>query len=67
MKIHNIEIPIYAETPEEVEAFRNSWVAFVNELRGYNCLVTADRIAQVIPQWKANILIKNRIVEHFKV
>lgn len=66
MKVVNVEIPIYAETTEEAEMFRAAWVAFANELRNYGCLVTGEKLTKALPQWNSNILVKNRIVEHFK-
>lgn len=66
MKVFDVNIPIYAETEGEVAELRQTIVWFINLHREHNRAVTAKKVSDAIKQWDKNILVKNRIINHFK-
>lgn len=66
MKVFNVEIPIYAESEAEAAELRQTIVWFINLHRSNNRAVTAKKVSDAIKQWDKNILVKNRIINHFK-
>ena len=66
MKVYNVEIPIYADSEAEAAELRQTIVWFINLHRSNNRAVTTKKVSDAIKQWDKNILVKNRIINHFK-
>ena len=66
MKVFPITIKIYAEDEQEAERARHSLGGFVDQMGQMGIMVTGDKIAQAVPKWDKNIIVKNQIVNHFK-
>lgn len=66
MKVYQLQTPIYAESESEVVELRNAIVAFINEHRQHGRAVSARKVTEAIRNWDSNILVKNRIINHFK-
>ena len=66
MKVFNVDIPIYAETENEVQELRQTIVWFINLHRNNNRAVTARKVSDAIKAWDSNFLVKRKIIEHFK-
>lgn len=67
MKVYQLQTPIYAESESEVVELRNAIVAFINEHRQHGRAVSARKVTEAIRNWDSNILVKNRIINHFKI
>jgi hypothetical protein len=66
MKVYQLQTPIYAENESEVVELRNAIVAFINEHRQHGRAVSARKVTEAIRNWDSNIIVKNRIINHFK-
>ena len=66
MKVFPITIKIYAEDEQEAEKARHALGGFVDQLGQMGIPVTGNKIAQAVPKWDKNILVKNHIISHFK-
>ena len=66
MKVFPITIKIYAEDEQEAEKARHALGGFVDQLGQMGIMVTGNKIAQAVPKWDKNILVKNQIISHFK-
>lgn len=66
MKVYPITIKIYAEDEQEAEKARHALGSFVDQLGQMGIMVTGNKIAQAVPKWDKNILVKNQIISHFK-
>lgn len=66
MKVYQLQTPIYAESESEVMELRNAIVAFINEHRKHGRAVSARKVTEAIRNWDSNIIVKNRIINHFK-
>lgn len=66
MNIYNVNIPIYAETENEVQELRQVIVWFINLHRDHNRVVSAKKVSDAIKAWDSNFLVKRKIIEHFK-
>lgn len=66
MKVYQLSTPIYAENESEVVELRNAIVAFINEHRQHGRAVSARKVTEAIRNWDSNIIVKNRIINHFK-
>ena len=66
MKVFPITIKIYAENEQEAEKARHALGSFVDQLGQMGIMVTGNKIAQAVPKWDKNILVKNQIISHFK-
>ena len=66
MKVFPITIKIYAEDEQEAEQARQALGGFVNQMGQMGIMVTGQKIAQAVPKWDKNILVKSQIINHFK-
>ena len=66
MKVYQLQTPIYEESESEVVELRNAIVAFINEHRQHGRAVSARKVTEAIRNWDSNIIVKNRIINHFK-
>ena len=60
-----ITFEIYAHTEQEVEQLRQAVVAFIRQHAKEGRAVTAKKVAEAIPKWDSNILVKNQIIKFF--
>lgn len=66
MKVFPITIKIYATDEQEAERARQALGGFVDQMGGMGIMVTGDKIAQAVPRWDSNPIVKNQIIKHFK-
>lgn len=66
MQGFEIKFKIYAETQEEVTAAEKVLQDFVNEQGKEGRAVTANKIAEIVPKWKDNFLVKKQINKYFE-
>lgn len=66
MKVFPITIKIYAEDEQEAEQARHALGSFVDQMGRMGIQVTGKKIAQAVPNWDKNLLVKNQIINHFK-
>ena len=66
MKGYNIQFQIYADSELEAENAKKAIVSFIGELANCGRAVTGSKIAEALPRWKDNVLVRNRIMEFFK-
>lgn len=66
MKVFSVDIPIYAESENEVAELRQTLVWFINLHRSNGRAVTAKKVSDAVKKWDSNFLVKRRIIEHFK-
>lgn len=66
MKVFPITVNIYAEDEEEAEQARHALGAFVDQLGQMGIMVTGRKVAQAVPRWDKNLLVKNQVISHFR-
>ena len=66
MNVYPITVMIYAEDEHEAERAQQALGQFVNDMGALGIPVTGDKIAEAVPQWNKNIIVKNKIISHFK-
>lgn len=66
MKGYNIQFQIYADSEQEAENARKAIVVFISELANCGRAVTGNKIAEGLPRWKENVLVRNRVLDFFK-
>lgn len=66
MKALDIRFQIYAEDENEVAELRQTIIWFINLHRANGRAVTAKKVSEAIKRWDKNIIVRNRIIEHFK-
>lgn len=66
MQGFEIKFNIYANSEAEVEQARRAIVAFINENAEQGRAISAAKIAEIIPQWKNNALIRQQIENFFR-
>lgn len=66
MKALDIQFQIYAEDENEVAELRQTIIWFINLHRANGRAVTAKKVSEAIKRWDKNIIVRNRIIEHFK-
>ena len=66
MKAIDINFQIYAENENEVAELKQTIVWFINLHRSNGRAVTARKVSDAIKKWDSNILVKSRVIEHFK-
>ena len=67
MNVYPITIKIYANDEQEAQRAQHALGQFVNEMGALGIPVTGNKIAEAVPQWNKNILVKNQIINHFKL
>ena len=65
MKVFPITIKIYAEDEQEAERARHALGGFVDQLGEKGIMVTGDKIAEAVPKWDKNIIVRSQIIKHF--
>lgn len=66
MNVYPITIKIYANDEQEAQRAQQALGQFVNDMGALGIAVTGNKIADAVPQWNKNILVKNQIIKHFK-
>ena len=66
MKVFPITIKIYAEDEQEAEQARHALGGFVNKMGEMGIMVTGSKIAQALPKWDKNPLVRSQVINHFK-
>jgi hypothetical protein len=66
MQVFNVNIPIYAESENEVAELRQTIVWFINLHRANGRAVSARKVSDAIKSWDSNFLVKKKIIDHFK-
>lgn len=66
MKGYEIKFNIYAENEQEAEDARKAIIGFISEHAQQGRAVTGRKIVEAIAHWKDNIIVRNRINNHFK-
>lgn len=66
MKVFPITVNIYAEDEQEAQRAQKTLGQFVNDMGHMGIAVTGQKIAEAVPKWNANILVRQQIINHFK-
>ena len=66
MKAFKVEpFNIWANSQEEVDEMRQAFIDFIEEHGKQGRFVSALKVTEAIKDWKKNVLVKNRVIEHF--
>lgn len=65
MKGYEIKFNVYANSQEEADMATQTIKEFISEHAKQGRAVTAMKLANVIPKWKDNVLVRNRIINYF--
>ena len=66
MNVYPITIKIYANDEQEAQRAQHALGQFVNDMGAMGIAVTGDKIAEAVPRWNKNVLVKNQIINHFR-
>ena len=66
MQGFEIKFNVYANSKEEAERAQKAIIEFINENAQEGRAVSANKIAEIVPRWKQNALIKQQIANFFK-
>ena len=66
MNVYPITIKIYANDEQEALMAQQALGRFVNDMGALGIPVTGNKIAEAVPRWDKNILVRNQIISHFK-
>lgn len=66
MKGFEIKFNIYANSKDEAERAQKAIIDFIDDNANEGRAVSANKIAEIVPRWKQNALIKQQIANFFK-
>lgn len=66
MKGFEIKFNIYANSKDEAERAQKAIIDFIDDNAKEGRAVSANKIAEIVPRWKQNALIKQQIANFFK-
>ena len=66
MNVYPITIKIYADDEQEAQLAQQALGQFVNDMGALGIAVTGKKVAEAVPRWNKNILVKNQIINFFK-
>ena len=66
MKGYKIAFEIYAESEEEAVRAERAIKMFINQHAMAGRAVTGNKIAEALPKWESNALVRNKIINYFK-
>lgn len=66
MKVFPVTVNIYAEDEQEAQRAQKALGQFVNDMGHMGIPVTGRKIADAVPKWNANNLVRRQIINHFK-
>jgi len=65
MRLHTIEIQLYADSEEQAAQAAAALNGFVRQLLSMDRAVTAPAVTDALDRWQGNALVRNRVVNHF--
>lgn len=65
LKVLPITFELYAYDEEEIEEARQAIITFIQQHRSAGRAVTARKVAEAIPRWNSNILVRNEVIKYF--
>lgn len=65
MRLHKIEIQLYADNEEQAAQAAAAMNGFVSQMLGNGRVVTAPKIVEAMSKLPDNVLVKNRIETFF--
>lgn len=66
MNIYPITVKIYAQDEQEALRAQHSIGQFVNDMGALGIAVTGNKLAEAIPRWNKNPIVRNQIINHFR-
>ena len=66
MNVYPITIKIYANDEQEAQRAQQALGQFVNDMGALGIPVTGDKVAEAVPKWNANALVRQQVINHFK-
>lgn len=66
MNVYPITVKIYAEDEQEAERAQQALGQFVNDMGTLGIPVTGNKIAEAMPRWNKNVLVKNQVIQFFQ-
>ena len=66
MNVYPITIKIYANDEQEAQRAQQALGQFVNDMGALGIPVTGDKVAEAMPKWKDNALVRQQVINHFK-
>jgi hypothetical protein len=66
MNVYPITIKIYANDEQEAKRAQQALGQFVNDMGALGIPVTGDKIAEAVPRWNKNPIVKSQIINYFK-
>lgn len=66
MRGFEVRFNVYANSQEEANLASKAFAEFINEHAKEGRAVTANKLAEAIPRWKDNFLVRNKIIQYFK-
>ena len=66
MNVYPITIKIYANDEQEAQRAQQALGQFVNDMGALGIPVTGDKVAEAMPKWKDNALVRQHVINHFK-
>ena len=65
MKAFRVEsFNVWAESQEEANEMRQAFIDFIDEHGKQGRFVSARKVTEALRNWKSNVLVRNRIIEH---
>lgn len=61
-----ITVNIYAEDEQEAQMAQKALGQFVNDMGRMGIAVTGRKIAEAVPKWNQNPLVRQKVISHFK-
>ena len=65
MKGYEIKFHIYADSEEEAVRAERAIKMFINQHAQAGRAVTGQKIADALPRWESNTIVRNRIIKYF--
>jgi len=66
MRGYEIRFHIYAESEEEAKRAENAFKMFISQHAVAGRAVTGEKIANALPRWESNPIVRNKIINYFK-
>ena len=66
LQVFPITVKIYAADEQEAQRAQAALGQFVNDMCALGIAVTGGKIADAVPKWNKNSLIKSQIINHFR-
>ena len=66
MKGYEIKFEIYAENEEEALRAERAFKMFISQQAMAGRAVTGNKIANILPKWESNAIVRNKIINFLK-